>query len=352
MAVGEGALVSNLSYLAVGRETTYGSYNTCTAGMNFLSASLKTMKETKILEEIQTSRTNSNSIQLGKVIEGEIEAYYSPMNLACNYLLQNAFGGGPVTSATATGETSGGGAFQHQVDIANFLATYSSLCLNVRKGQATQGKIFEYSGIRVNELTLSAELDDALMMNASIIAKDSTITSNDVSSVIATSTADQIPLSFVEGRISIENSLASLTSTSFWHVQSFEFKISNNLNSDATARRIGSDTLQVLPAGLAKFEFKVSMRFDTTTAYDAMIANTRLCADLVFQGPTISGSSLRESITLRLPNLRINDPGDPELPSANDPLTSEVSFAVLRDPTTSGGYAARAIVVNNTNSYA
>lgn len=349
MAVGEGVTVGNLSYLAIGRETTYGTYNTATAGINFLSASLKIMKETKILEEIQTSRTNSNFIQLGKSLEGEIEAYFSPMNLGCNYLLQNAFGGGAVTSATATGDTVGSGTFQHTVDVNNFLTTYSSLCINHRKGDSTLGKIFEYSGLRVDELGLTAEIDEPLLMNVSLIGKDATITANNVSSSIDTTT--QVPLSFVNGRFSVETSASAITSTSFWHAQSVSFKIKNNLNADTTSRRIGSDTLAVLPAGLAQFELTASIRFDTTTAFDAMMAGTRLAAEFYFEGATMSGSTLRESIKITMPRVYVSDAGDPEIGGPGDPLVSEVSFAVLRDPTTSG-YAVRATIINKTNSYA
>lgn len=349
MSVGQGALVGNLSYVAIGRETTYGTYSTCTAGMNVLSATLKMMKETKILEEIQTSRTNSNFIQLGRTLEASLEGYFSPRNAACNYLLQNAFGGGAVTSATATGDTIGAAVFQHTVDINNFLTTYSSLCINSRKGDATSGKIFEYSGLRVNELTLNAELDEALMMSVSMVGKDATITSNDVSSSLTTAT--QVPLSFVNGRFSVETTAGSLTSTSFWHVQSMEFKVSNNLNSDSSSRRIGSDTLAVLPAGLAQFELKATLRFDTTTAYDAMMAGTRLAAEFFFEGSTMSGSKLKESIKLTMPYVVISDAGDPEIGGPNEVLTSEVSFAILRDPTTSG-YAVKAVVINDTSSYA
>lgn len=349
MAIGAGALVGNLSYVAIGRETTYGTYSTCTAGINVLSASLKMMKETKILEEIQTSRTNSNFIQLGRTLEASLEGYFSPRNAACNYLLQNAFGGGAVTSATATGDTIGAAVFQHTVDINNFLTTYSSLCINSRKGDATSGKIFEYSGLRVNELTLNAELDEALMMSVSMVGKDATITSNDVSSSLTTAT--QVPLSFVNGRFSVETTAGSLTSTSFWHVQSMEFKVSNNLNSDSSSRRIGSDTLAVLPAGLAQFELKATLRFDTTTAYDAMMAGTRLAAEFFFEGSTMSGSKLKESIKLTMPYVVISDAGDPEIGGPNEVLTSEVSFAILRDPTTSG-YAVKSVVINDTSSYA
>ncbi len=351
MSVGDGVLVGNLSYLALGREITYGTYVTATAGLNFMSASMKAVKETKIIEEIQTSRTNSNFIQLGKTVEGDVEAIFSPKNLACNYLLQNAFGGGPVSSATASGETIGGLAFDHIVSIANFDATYSSLTMNCRKGPATTGKIFEYSGIRVNEFTLKAEIDEPLMMSASLVCKDVTLSANDVSSKLDTITSSQVPLSFVNGRFSVENSPGSLTSSAFWSVQAFEFKINNNLNSDSGSRRIGSDVLQVLPAGLAQFNLTASVRFDTTTAFDAMMAGTRLAAEFEFLGPTLTGSQVREKIKIVMPYVVVSDAGDPEISSAQDPLTSEITFAVLRDPTTSG-YAVKATVTNLTSSYA
>lgn len=348
MAVGQNALIGNLSYMAFGRESTYGTLVTATAGLNFLSASFKALKETKVLEEIQTSRTNSNSIGLGLTIEGETEFYFSPKSDACNYILQNAFGGGPVTSATATGETAGGAAFTHQIDIANFNATYSSLCVNIRKGDSTAGKIFEYSGLRVNEISFSAELDEALLCSASFVGKDSTIGGADVSSSISTLT--QTPLSFVSGRVSVESAVASLTTTSYWHVQSVEWAMSNNLLSDSSSRRIGSDTLDVLPAGLAVPTLKTSIRFDTTTAYTAMKSHTRLCAEFEFLGDTLAGSSIREGIKVVMPNIRINDAGDPEIGGPNEMLTSEVAFTVLRDPTASG-YAVRAFVTNITSGY-
>lgn len=348
MGVGQGVLTGDLSYLAIGRELTYGTYVTATAGINFLSGSMKVVKETKIIEEIQTTRTNSHSIQLGKTVEGSIEAYYSPRSLACNYLLQNAFGGGPVSSATATGDTAGATTFQHVVSVANFAATYSSLSINMRKGEATNGKIFEYCGIRVGDLTLNADIDEALKMSTSLIAKDMTASANDVSSSL--STENQVPLSFVSGRFSVENSEAALTSTSYWNVQSFEFTINNNLNTDG--RRIGSDTLQVLPAGLAQFDLKATIRFDTTTALDAMLNGTRLAAEFMFEGATMPGSKLKESIKITMPYVLVSDAGDPEISGPNDPLTSDVVFAVLRDGSTTTGYAVKATIVNDTATYA
>ena len=138
MAVGQGSVEGYGSYLAVGRETTLGTAVTTTAALNFVSASLKTMKETKLIEQIETNRTYSKEIKLGKVIEGEIETYAYAEPNAFNYMLQNAFGG-TVTSATATGETAGGAAFEHTYVIGDMNDTYKGLTLNHRKGQSSGG---------------------------------------------------------------------------------------------------------------------------------------------------------------------------------------------------------------------
>lgn len=88
-----------------------------------------------------------------------------------------------------------------------------------------------------------------------------------------------------------------------------------------------------------------------TTAYDAMLAGTRLSGEFQFQGDTLTGSNLREGLKITLPNLRVTDAGDPEIGGSGELLSSTVTFAVLRDPTTSG-YAVRAVVTNGTASYA
>jgi hypothetical protein len=70
-------------------------------------------------------------------------------------------------------------------------------------------------------------------------------------------TANQFDcLNFSDGRISVEaDSIGAVTTTSFWHVQSCEFGIANNLKSDSASRRIGTDTLDVLPPGIANLTF-------------------------------------------------------------------------------------------------
>lgn len=337
------------SYLAVGRETVYGTQVTSTAFMEFMSSSLKVVKERKIIEEIVTGRSYSKEVGLSKTVEGEIETLAYAESLAFNYLLQNALGGA-ITTATGTGETASGLSFEHTVPIGNLNGSYSSISINTRKGQATVGRVFEYFGLRVNEVTFTSEIDEPLVCTFGLVGKDATQTSNDISANYSNTSHE--PLSFVNGRVSITPGLlGSISASTIWHVQNMELKINNNLKSDSSSRRIGTDTLDVLPQGVANIEFSVTMRFNTTTAYAAMIDGTEFAAELEFVGTTLTGSALRRSIKLQIPRMTIAEAGDPEVSGPDEVLTSEVSFNVLKDVSSTNGYALRAIVRNLTASY-
>jgi hypothetical protein len=352
--IGQNANMGFSSYLVVGRELTFGTYNTCTAGLDFLNAKFSTKKDSKIIEAVRNSRTFIDRIGLGKMVEGSLEFYMASDSDASQYLLQNAFGGGvsggTIVSATTSGDTTGAGVFDHVYSIAGFDATYSSLCFNMRKGDATNGKIYEYSGARVSELGLKAAVDDALMCSASIVMTDSTVTTNSTPAGSLTPIG-QTPLSFVNMRFAVENSFASLTASAFWHVQSIDFSIKNNLKADADSRRIGSDLLQVLPPGPVNFALSVAMRFDTLTAYNAMLSETQLSAQMVFQGSTIAGSKFPQLVQIDLPRVYIQDAGDPEIGGPDALLKATVSFHVLQDDSSTGGYACKATVRNKTTAY-
>jgi hypothetical protein len=352
MAVGDSALLGGLSYVAFGRETSAGTYNTCTAMLPCLSFSMVATKDNKILEQIEKSRTYSQRTGMMKKVAGDASFYFQPQLDACAFLLQNAFIG-TITSATATGETVGAGAnsaMDHTFNIGDTYQSFSSLCINARKGDATGGKVFEYSGVRVNEIGFSAEVNDALKVNVNLIGMDVTITSNSVSSAL--SQTNTSVLSFVDGRMSVENSFGSLTSSSFWHIQSVEFGWSNNLKSDNASGRIGSDILTVLPPGMATFNLRAKLRFDTTTAWSAMMAGTKLAVQLDFQGPTMSSSSIRQKLRVNFPCVYIHNAGEPTIGGPNEILTSDVEFHVLRQNDTTAGYACQAILTNQKSTYA
>lgn len=346
---GDSSLEGWGSYCAVGRETTYGTQVTSTAFLDFMSSSLKISKERRIIEEIVVGRSYSKEVGLSRTVEGEIECLAYAESLAFNYLLQNALGGA-ISTATGTGESVGGLSFEHTIPIGQLTGSYSSISINMRKGQATGGKVFEYWGLRVNEMTFNAEIDEPVKVNFSLIGKDGTNTANSLGSIYSASSAE--PLSFVNGRVSIgQGLLASITTATIWHVQSVEFGISNNLKSDSASRRIGTDTLDVLPLGVANVNFSVQMRFNTTTAYDAMMAGTEFAAELEFLGSTLPTSVLKKMIKFQIPRMTIAEADEPEVSGPDEILTSNVVFNVLMDVSSANGYACRAIVRNNTSSY-
>lgn len=350
MAIGSNANILSDSYVSIGRETTLGTRVTATAGLDFLSMSLKTMQESKTLEQVERRRTMSKSIRLGKKIEGGLEFYFFPENTACGWLMQNAFGG-TVTSATTTSqaaETTGGTGFDHVFEIGNMDQANKSLTVSTRVGPSATGKVFEYVGCRVNEFSISAELDDAVKVSTNLIGMDSSSGAADLESNLTITAI--APLSFENGRFSAETTFASLTSTSFWHVQAINFALNNNLKADNESRRIGSDILTNLPVGVANFTLSVTMRFDTTTAYDAMINDTSYACEFEFFGDTISGSVAREGLTMAFPKVKIVDAGVPEIGGPDGILTSEVTFQVLRDDSSATGYAVQATLTNNNSS--
>lgn len=348
MTVGESALYSGESYIGFGRETTFGTYATASAGLDFISASIKTVKDSKVLEQIERKRTMAKSFSLGKTIEGDVEAHASADITAMAYILQNAFGG-TVTSATATGETTGSTAIVHTFSEGSLDQSYTALSVNHRKGPSSSGRIWRYLGGRVDSLELTAELDEPLKYTASLAFKDSTQTADDVESLF-TATAWE-PLSFADGRLSVENSFASLTSSSFWHVQNINFSLANNLKTDAASRRIGSDVPDVIAIGVQNYELSCQIRFDTTTAYDAMIAHSEFAAEFEFQGSTLSGSTggVRRGLKFQFQKLTVKDAGDPEISGPDETLVSTVTFNVLRDES-AAGYAVRAQLTNDMAS--
>lgn len=348
MTVGDSSLFSGESYLSFGRETTYGTGVTASAGLDFISCGLKMQKDSKILEQVERKRTMSKSLGLGRNVGGDVAFYMSPGVTACTYLLQNAFGG-TVTSATTTiygTETVGGLGFDHIFEVGSMDQTYKSLSASVRKGPLTTGKIYDYSGLRVNTMSFVAEIDDALKCTVGLIGKDVTITGTDLEA-FCTATAFDL-LSFADGRVSVEGTFASLTSTSFWHVHNVNFSINNNLKSDAASRRIGTDTLAVLPIGVQSYDLSLTMRFDTTTAYAAMLAQTELACQLHFQAPAaITGSVAKNSLRFNLQKLIVKESGDPEISGPDNVILATVAFNVLRDESATG-YAVKATLTNNS----
>lgn len=356
MSNGSLANVGYASYLMVEREKTFKTYNCSTTSkpLAFTKAKFIVEKDSKNLDEISSQRTLANRVGLGKKVSGDVSFYMAADSDACQYLLQNAMGGGvsggTIISATAAGDTVGAGVFEHVVSIANFDLTYSSLCFNHRKGDGTNGKIWAYQGFRIDGFSLKAKLDDSLMADVKMLGSDATVGAADLSASISNSNA-QTPLDFVGMSFSVDGSLGSITAASFWHVQSIDFGITNKLKADASSRAIGSDVVEVLSPGLCSQTLKVEMRFDDLTAYNAMLAQTQMAAQLKFLGSTITGSKLQQMIQVDLPKVFIKNAGDPEVGGPDDVLKCSVEFDILRDISTTTGYAMKITTRNKTSAY-
>ncbi|NNG10217.1 MAG: hypothetical protein HKM92_08585 [Arenibacter sp.] len=348
--IGQGNNEGMYSYLAFGRQTALSAFITApSAVLEFMSAGLKGNQGKKTIEQVERRRVHAKRVPMGKVIEGEVEGYFFPDNTACAWIMQNAFGGA-ITSATTTGESAGGDAFTHTQKIGNVLEqTYSALTILARKGDSLTGKTFRYDGMRVGEWGLSAELDDALKFTTSFMGRDFTGGATD--NVANLTTAAWECLNFIDGRISVEGTAASLTSSSYWHVQSMNFAVGNSLKSGNESRRIGSDLLDVLPPGMASPSLNVTMRFDTTTAIDAMRDNSTLAAEFEFQGPTMTGSNQRIGLKIDMPKIAIEDAGDPEIGGPDEQLVSEVSFTIYHDDSSAGGYSVKSELTNLIANY-
>lgn len=351
MALGDSSVYAGESYLGIARETALGTYATCTASLDFLSSSIKVLKDSKILQQIERKRAMAKHFSMSKTIEGDLEFYPSADVTVSAYILQNAFGGAEVTSATATGETLGGAScsYTHTFLVGSFDATYAGLSFNHRKGGSTGGKVWEYHGGRCNTLSLVAEIDEPLKATASFVFKDCTQSSNDIESGLTVGSYEC--LSFESGRFSVEGTFASLTASSFWHVQNINFVLNNNLKNDTSSRRIGSDILDVLPVGVQSYDLSVQVRFDTLTAYNAMIAATEYSAEFEFQGTTYSGSLIKRGLNLFFPKITIKDAGDPEIGGPDETLLSTITFNVLRDDSSASGYACSAELTNQETGY-
>ena len=103
---------------------------------------------------------------------------------------------------------------------------------------------------------------------------------------------------------------------------------------------------------MSQFTLNCKIRFDTSTAYDAMMNATQLACELEFQGPTLPSSAIRQGVKFQFPKVYISESGDPEIGGPDEMLSSQVTFHVLRDDSSSTGYAVRALLTNQKTSYA
>jgi hypothetical protein len=325
MAVGDSGKSAVQSYLAVGKEATFGTYTQPSTALEFISCGFKTEIDIEKIDALSGNRGMNKRVQKDKKVSGTAEQYAHPTESLL--MFANAMGGG-IVSATHTA-----GVMNHSLTAGNFATDVASLCFNHRKGDT---HTFHYSGGRVNVLKMSANVGEIVKVSVDMIFKDSTQLSDDISASLSISSL--LPFVYTGGkfRYSTTEALAA-TTTAEEPIQGFELAINNGLVSDKSARQLGSNLLSILPATRRTVDFKITQRFDTTTAYNRFIQGTQGSAELYLQGEQIGSTGFYNEMTVRLPKV-FYDAADIEVKDSGSILQAEIPMSVLVDnPNTTTG---------------
>jgi len=329
---GEGAEVAVRSYVAIGRETTYGTMNSTSASMKALeplSCTFRTDITTQKVDSLSTNRGPSRRVTLDKTVAGTIEQNLHPEE---SVLLVASALGGSITSASSSS------AYQHIVESGNFDVTIPSVCFVVRKG--TSAKDWNYTGGRCNSMKITGNAGELVRCSYDMIFQDSTLLTEDFSTELSISTV--LPFTYVQGVFTY----SAVTE----YITGFELTVNNNLKSDKDARHLGSNIISTLPATRRDIEFKITQRFDTTSTYDRFIDNSFAAVRLKFSGASISTSGVYEC-QIDLAKVYMKSP-DPELGGSGDILMSEIEYdVVVNNPHTLSGYDIRFTFLNTTATY-
>jgi len=339
MAIGDEAQAVVQSYIAVGKEATFGTYASATTAIEAISCSFRVDIASQKLETLHINRGRAKRVQLDKEVKGTLEQFLHPHESVL--MVANAMGGG-IGSSSLTG------AFLHSITAGNFNTSPASLSFQVRKGSSNT-QAFNYSGGRCNSMQLAATVGEPVKATYEMIFKDATLTSDGNSTIFSISSV--LPFVYTGGvfRYAATETLAA-TTTVEEPIQSFELTISNNLKSDKDARKLGTNVLTVLPATSRGVELKTTFRFDTTTSFNRFIQATQGAIEIVLSGDSIT-TEFTHQMTIRLPKVFANSP-DPELKGVNDILMSDLNWDVVVDsPSTSTGKDIGITIRNNTASY-
>ena len=341
MAIGNTAKPVLPSYVAVGKESTWGTYASATTAIDFISCSFKTEIESQKLDTIGTNRGFTKRVQLSRMVQGTLESFLHPVE--STLLLAAAMGG---TLSTTAGST---GAYTHSISTGNFNTTSAiqNVSFNVRKGDSF---VWRYIGGRVNNLKITANVGEVVKVSFDMVFKDSTQLSDDIGSTLSLTSI--LPMTFVNGKFRYAaTEAAAATTTAEEDIQTFEFNINNNLVNDGKARSLGTDLLTVLPPTRRDVTLSITQRFDTTTSYNRFIQATQGAVELFFRGPnSISAANFNE-MTFRMPKVFQNS-NDPTLDSAGDIVSSTFTYDVLVDlPSTATGKDIGVTVRNGISAY-
>src|SRR5688572_8047462 len=111
MAIGDEAKVGVNSYVALGKESTFGTYASATTAIEALSCTFRTDIESIKLDTFGPSRDYMKRVQTNKAVGGALEQYLHPQESVL--IIAAALGGGIGTSSLTSAAT-------HSITAGNF----------------------------------------------------------------------------------------------------------------------------------------------------------------------------------------------------------------------------------------
>lgn len=344
MTVGAGGLSGAKSYMALFVETSLGSMDFASTTNNAftiepISIGFKTEIVSMKLDAISASRGYTKRVQLDKNVSGTLEHYLHPIESPI--LMAVALGGGMVdVSISAT-------VFSHSIAAGSFQETNGSLAAMVRKGDKWH---HQYTGGRINSMKITGTLGEPVKCSYDFVFQNSAQTGSAASIEASLSVSTIMPFTYADGVFRYHNTEASVgTTTVEEHITGFELTINNNIAVES-GRSLGTNTVIALAPGRRDIEFKVTQRFDTTSAFDRFIANTTGVIQLHFEGSSITATH-NYKCTITLPKV-YNNSNDFEIATPGDLLMQEIPFDVLVDDAmTTTGKDIGVTIWNTVESY-
>lgn len=346
MTLGTTAELGYRSIIASEPETTFGTALTTGAATNYIEVT--SFSPTMKIEELKSPELNSTRdytrrFQMNKTIDGGVEKHLHPIDGID--LLRHALGGTLSTTTLSTG------VYQHDItpddtQFAKATATETSLTLDARKGP---NRTYRYTGIRVNNMTITGEIGSPVTVAYELIGKDAaSLASASGLTDTAVSYSCERPFLFQDISMQYADSVASLTSTSQMRLVGCEIGVANNLNADT--RSLGTDTVSDLPPGRRDVTAKLTMRADTSTVYEWFRDGDAKAVKFIMESNSVSAGD-NFSLAFTMPEVYFNN-ADPEIGDEGAIMIEPELTVVKNCPIgTTTSYAIKAELVNNVASY-
>lgn len=326
------------SYIGIAEETTFGTLVTATSFTEFTSEALMKEREELRREEINTTRDYTRRMTGNETVSGSIETVLNIAEDAIVYMMKQAMGG-TVSSATIVSSS-----FSHTLAPGNMednqssagAADVKSLTMQVRRGSTNQ---WSYRGMRINTMTIKGEVGTPIVATFELMGQYGTTSSDSLTA----SFSNINPLNFTGVTFQTGD---SITNVSTEYISGFEFSLSNNI---AEQRVLGSANITKLPPIRRDVKLKLTQQFDTTTAYNRFISNTKTAIQILMDtGVTIAAAgSSTYSMHINMPACYFNN----VTPQAGgiEAISQEIDVSTIKDTTTS--YVVQMQINNATTNY-